>query len=370
MSRIERLTVTACTIPTDAPEADGTLAWASTTIVVVEAFADGRCGLGYTYADAAAAGLVRRVLAPLVVGGDPFAVREHWSALQRAVRNAGAAGIAATAISAVDAALWDLAARLAGVPLCDLLGRARDRVPVYGSGGFTSYDDDQLTAQLEAFRSLGVHAVKIKVGASPGDDPRRVALARETIGDELSLFVDANGAFGVPEAIAFAARIAGAGVSWFEEPVSSDDVDGLGRVRDHAPPGMAIAAGEYGWSPRHQLTLLQAGAVDVVQADATRCLGITGLLAAGAIADAFGVPLSAHCAPALHLHPACALPRLAHVEWFHDHARVEQMLFDGVQQVRDGAFAPDRERVGNGLSLRHDVAHRHAVPSIGDEEQT
>jgi L-alanine-DL-glutamate epimerase-like enolase superfamily enzyme len=355
VATVERLVVTTCAVPTDAPEADGTFEWSSTTIVVVEAIADGHRGLGYTYADAAAADVVGRVLAPLVEGGDPFAVRRHWAEMQHAVRNAGREGIAATAISAVDAALWDLCARLAGLPLCDLLGRAHDHVPVYGSGGFTSYGDERMREQLEGFVALGVGAVKIKIGSDPDDDPRRIALARETIGDAVALFVDANGAFGVPEAQAMARHAEAARVTWFEEPVSSDDLAGLRRMRERVPAGMSVAAGEYGWEPGYYRRMLEARAVDVVQADATRCLGITGLLAVGALAEGFGIPISGHCAPALHLHPACALGRLVHLEWFHDHARIERLLFDGAPEVRDGAITPDRGRAGNGLALRADA---------------
>jgi L-alanine-DL-glutamate epimerase-like enolase superfamily enzyme len=356
---VERLVVTTCAVPTDAPEADGTYAWDSTTIVVVEALAGGHRGVGYTYSDASAADIVQRMLAPLVEGQDPFAVREHWLAMQHAVRNVGREGIAATAISAVDAALWDLCARLAGLPLCDLLGRARDRVPVYGSGGFTSYGDEQLRAQLHGFAELGVGAVKIKIGSDPADDPRRIALARETIGDGIALFIDANGAFGVPQAQAMARHAEAARVTWFEEPVSSDDLAGLRRVRERVPTGMSVAAGEYGWEPGYFRRMLEARAVDVLQADATRCLGITGLLAVGALAEGFGVPFSGHCAPALHLHPACALSRLVHVEWFHDHARIERLLFDGAPEVRDGAMTPDRGRAGNGLALRPDAVETY-----------
>ena len=111
--------------------------------------------------------------------------------------------------------------------------------------------------------------------------------------------------------------------------MSSDDLDGLRLLRDRAPAGMEIAAGEYGYDPFYFRRMLEAGAVDVLQADATRCGGITGFLKAAAIADASHMPLSAHTAPALHLHVCCAAPRLRHLEWFHDHVRIEQVLFDG-----------------------------------------
>jgi L-alanine-DL-glutamate epimerase-like enolase superfamily enzyme len=364
---IDHLGVSAFAIPTDAPESDGTASWSSTTVVVVEAFAGGHSGLGYTYADAAAAFVIERVLAPVVIGEDAYALQRNWVAMQRAVRNAGREGIASMAISAVDAALWDLAARLLDAPLCDLLGRARDSVAVYGSGGFTSYDDARLTEQLRGFAAEGTRAVKMKVGTEPADDVRRVAVARAAVGDDVELFVDANGAYSVTSARAFANECDAIGVTWFEEPVSSDDLAGLSFLRERAPAGMAIAAGEYGWDARYYRRMLEAHAVDVVQADATRCLGITGFLRVAALASAFEVPLSAHCAPALHLHPACAAESLVHLEWFHDHVRIERLLFDGAPALRDGQITVDRSRAGNGLALRRDEAERFAIaatPSI------
>jgi len=358
---LRRLVVDAFTIPAEAPESDGTASWSSTTMVVVEAHAGDEVGLGYTYADASAADLARRVLAPLLEGADVFAGERCWRSLLDAVRNTGRQGVAAAAISAVDAALWDLRARLLQVPLCDLLGRARDRVPIYGSGGFTSYDRRRLEAQLSGWAQAGIRRVKMKIGTHPDDDPGRVAAAREAIGPDVELFVDANGAYSVQQALLLARRFAEQDVRWFEEPVSSDDPTGLRQVRERVPAGMAVAAGEYGWGPWDHRALLEAEAVDVLQADATRCLGITGFLRAAALCEAHGRPLSGHCAPALHLHVAAAAGPLIHLEWFHDHARIEHLLLDGAPDPVDGAIQPDRSRPGNGLDLRRSDAERLAV---------
>jgi L-alanine-DL-glutamate epimerase-like enolase superfamily enzyme len=107
--------------------------------------------------------------------------------------------------------------------------------------------------------------------------------------------------------------------------------------------------------------MLEAGAVDVLQADATRCGGITGFLRAAALCDAFQVPLSSHCAPSVHLPVACAAPRLRHMEWFHDHVRIERMLFDGAPTLRGGHIAPDLSRPGHGLAFRHADAERFRI---------
>ncbi|MEJ7793662.1 MAG: enolase C-terminal domain-like protein [Gaiellaceae bacterium] len=358
---VERVAASAYTIPTDRPESDGTFEWDETTIVVVEVEAGGARGLGFSYTDESAAGVIERRLGPCVVGLAAMDVPTAWAAMVAAVRNIGLAGIASTAISAVDVALWDLKARLLELPLVSLLGAARESVPIYASGGFTSYDLDELGEQLWGWVDDGIDQVKIKVGRSPRDDVARVRAARRAIGPDVALFVDANGAYAAKEALGRADEFARLGVSWFEEPVSSDDLDGLRLLRERAPAELEIAAGEYGYDPVYFRRMLAARAVDVLQADATRCLGISGFLAASALAHAFAVPLSAHTAPALHVHPCCALQNVRHVEWFHDHVRIERLLFDGVVEPERGQLRPDLTRPGLGLELKRADAARHLV---------
>ena len=361
-AQVSSLSARAYVIPTDAPEADGTFHWTSTTLVVVEAEAAGVRGLGYTYAGAPAAALVGGSLAQAVNGADAMDPPRAWRAMERAVRNIGRAGLAATAISGVDAALWDLKAKLLGLPLATLLGRYRDSVPIYGSGGFTTYDDARLQSQLGGWvENEGCRWVKMKIGTRPHDDPRRVRVAKESIGDA-ALFVDANGALSVKQAVDLAHVFAReAGVAWFEEPVSSDDLAGLGQVRAAAPPGMEIAAGEYVYALDDAQAMLAARAVDVQQADASRCGGITGFLQVAAICEAHHIDLSGHCAPSLHLHAACAAPRFRHLEWFHDHVRIERMLFDGAPTPERGDIRPDLTRPGLGLEFKRQDAEQYAA---------
>ncbi|MGI4793228.1 MAG: enolase C-terminal domain-like protein [Janthinobacterium lividum] len=352
----------AFTIPTDAPEADGTASWDSTTVIVVHAKAGGREGIGYSYADPAVARLVTSKLASVVAGFNAMDPPRGWRAMQVAVRNLGRDGLAACAISAVDSALWDLKAKLLDLPLAHLLGRYRDEVPIYGSGGFTSYDDARLAEQLLGWvEQDGCRWVKMKVGTQPERDPERVARAKAGIGSA-TLFVDANGAYGVKQATELARRFADEqDVTWFEEPVSSDDLVGMRRVRDQAPASMEIAAGEYGYEPTYCRRMLEAGAVDVLQADATRCGGVTRFMLAASLSEAFHVDLSAHCAPALHCHLGTAALRFRHCEWFHDHVRIERMLFDGAPMPHDGTITPDLQRPGFGLVFKVQDAERFAV---------
>jgi L-alanine-DL-glutamate epimerase-like enolase superfamily enzyme len=354
---IAAVAVEAFTIPTDAPESDGTLEWDSTTLVLVRVDAAGHRGLGYSYADTATATLIRDKLAPLLLGRDAWSTHARWIDMTRAIRNLGRPGICSMGISAVDTALWDLKAKLLGVALVDLLGASRDGIVAYGSGGFTSYTLERLREQLGGWARDGLTAVKMKVGRDAAADVQRVGVAREAIGDA-RLFVDANGAYTREQALEQAERFAEDDVRWFEEPVSSDDLEGLRLLRDTRPPGMAIAAGEYGYDLFYFRRMLAAGAVDAIQADATRCGGVTGFMDAATLADAFGLPLSSHCAPALHVALCCAARRAVHLEYFHDHVRIESMLFDGAPVPREGLLRPDRSRPGLGLDLRERDAER------------
>ncbi len=354
--RIERIDVAAYTIPTDGPESDGTLEWDATTLVTAHVTSGSVRGFGYTYADSATARLIHDKLAGVVEGRDVFDVNGAWIAMTSAVRNLGRPGIASMAISAVDAALWDAKAKLLRVSLVTLLGASRAAIPAYGSGGFTSYGIERLQQQLGAWAAQGLQRVKMKIGREPAGDPARVSAARAAIGNGVELFVDAHGAYRRKQALALAEDFAGAGVTWFEEPVSSDDLAGLRLLRDRGPAGIAIAAGEYGYDLPYFRRMLEAGAVDVLQADATRCGGITGFLDAAALCDAYGVPLSSHCAPGLHALLCCAARSAIHLEYFYDHVRIENMLFDGAIEPRDGALAPDRGRPGLGLELKEEDA--------------
>ena len=358
---MEGLEVSAYTVPTQSPEADGTLAWTETTLVLVRIEAAGSRGLGYSFADVATAHLIDAHLKKVAVGKNCLHIAECWSAMVRSIRNLGRPGICSMAIAAVDNALWDLKGRLLHLSVADLLGRAHAAIPAYGSGGFTSYSESELRMQLAGWIEAGLNDVKMKIGSDAGADVARVRAARDAIGPRAGLFVDANGAYERKQALAQAQAFAELGVSWFEEPVSSDDLEGLRLIRDHAPPGMRIAAGEYGYDAYYFRRMLEAGAVDVLQADATRCAGITGFLAAGNLSASFATPFSAHTAPSLHAHAACALPAAVNVEYFFDHYRIEQMFFEGALAPSGGFLRPDSSRPGFGLECKVPVMEKYRI---------
>lgn len=359
---IEKIEVGVYTVPTDFPESDGTLEWDSTTLVAVHLTAGGVTGWGYSYAPLAAGTLIESTFIKLLTGKNALAISCARETLRRHIRNSGQCGIGAMAISAVDNALWDLKARLLNVPLSTLLGQVREALPLYGSGGFTSYSDSQLQEQFSGWAALGITRFKMKIGRHPEADLHRVEAARRAIGAQGQLFVDANSAYDRKQALYYTRRMAEEfDVRWMEQPLDPEDVSGMAWLRVFDPPHVDLADGEYGYDLPYFRRRLEADAVDVMMADATRCMGISGFMAVARLCEAFRIPLSSHCAPGLHLHPGCAALPLRHAEYFHDHARIEEMLFDGMPPVRGGMLYPDLSRPGTGLELKRKDAEKFAV---------
>ena len=340
--------------PTPQAESDGTLTWTSTTAVTAQIATAGHTGLGWTYSSPAAATVISDKLADVVTGRDALDVPGTWEVMVRACRNLGRPGIVSQAIAAVDIALWDLKARILDLPLHRLFGQARDTVPVYGSGGFTDLTDAQLEEQIGGWLDLGCAAVKIKVGQDWGAriprDLQRVTLAKSWLSDDVALMVDANGAYSPGQAARVGAAYDDLGVIWFEEPVSSDDLQNLRGLRRQLR--CDVAAGEYADSVLYVQRMCASGAVDCLQVDVTRCAGYTEWLRCAAVAAAHGLQVSGHCAPALHAPVAAAIPNLRHVEYFADHARIEPDLVDGVPPVRHGEMRLSDEP-GHGMTLRN-----------------
>lgn len=360
---IEAVRAAAYTIPTEEPEeSDGTLKWSSTTMVVVEVHAGNVSGLGYTYGDAGVASIINGMLREALTGQDGLQTAARYADAVAKIRNNGREGVTAMAVSAIDIALWDLKGKVLQAPVSVLLGAARDRTPVYGSGGFTSYSERRLTEQLGCWvHEMGIPRVKMKVGRDAQADPHRVHAARKAIGAGAELFVDANGAYSRKQAIEMAREFAEQNVCWYEEPVYHNDLEGNRFVRDRAPAVMEVSNGEYGYAPYNFAQIISAGAADVLQADVTRCGGYSGFLAVDALCLAHNIPLSSHCAPYVTLPAAAAAKMLRHVEYFYDHVRIEQMLFDGTREPENGSLSPDPDRPGIGLEFKKADAEKYVV---------
>jgi L-alanine-DL-glutamate epimerase-like enolase superfamily enzyme len=361
-TRIDGLDVAVYTVPTERPEADGTLRWDSTTAVVVHAHAAGLVGLGWTYSSPAAAGVIVHHLRDVVVGRHAADLPGAFTAMKRACRNLGTRGLVAQAVSAVDIALWDLRAHLRNLPLATLFGRCHSTVPIYGSGGFVNLDDDELAAQVQVWRDAGCTAMKIKIAQCWGSDPERdllrVRVLRSLAGESVELMVDANGGYSAGQARRVGAALDQLGVTWFEEPVSSDDIEGLAAVRSAVR--CDVAAGEYIADCYDARRL--APVVDCLQLDVTRCGGYTGWLAAAGIAAAHNLEVSAHCAPALHIPVAASVARLRHLEYFIDHTRLEAELFHGVPIPTGGHLPVTTTRPGHGMTLTPEAQMYREAP--------
>jgi L-alanine-DL-glutamate epimerase-like enolase superfamily enzyme len=358
---ISRLIANAYTIPADTPESDGTLEWNETTIVLARAVSGDTMGIGYSYTHGSAALVIAKKLARVVCGRSAMDVGGAWRAMIRSIRDFGDTGIGAMAVAAVDAALWDCKARLLGIPLATLLGPRRRAVPACASGGFASYSDKQLCQQLARRVTEGFRMVKMKIGRDPDADRRRVREAREAVGGQTRLSVDANGAYGGKQALWMATTLAEEDVRQYEEPVSHRDVAGLRMIRERASKRLEIAAGKYGFELDYFRRLLEAQALDALRADATRC-GPTAFTELNALCAAFHIPLSSHAAPSLHLHFCCAAPAVTHMDYYHDHALIEHKLFDGAARPDGkGCIAPDWDRPGNGLLFKEKDAAPYEI---------
>lgn len=357
---IESVDVRAYEIPTPAAETDGTLCWDATVLVLCSLRAAGREGIGYSYANRATADVIHRDLRSRLLQSDALQPRATWLRCWQQVRNLGRPGIASMAIAAADMAAWDLFARLLDQPLFRVLGAYRDDVLAYGSGGFTSYSDDELADELDEWTAQGLAAAKIKIGRDESADRRRVERAREVLRADQALFVDGNGAYEQRQALETARWLGDFGVSWFEEPVSSEDIAGMRWLRQRGPANVRIVTGEYGYSPADFLRWLEAGAVDVLMADATRA-GVSGFVDAAVLSATYHIPFSSHCAPTIHAHLGCAARNFLNAEYFIDHVRIEQRFFDGAIGVRGGRLAPDPSAPGIGVTPKLQDLDSHAI---------
>lgn len=358
---IQDLKASVYKVPTDGPESDGTLDWDSTTVVLVELKAADTIGFGYTYASEATAIFIKKELQDLLIGRDVFQIPSIIADLKIIVRNQGMSGVAMMAISAIDIALWDLKAKILELPLFKLLGARTERMPLYGSGGFTNYSIDRLQQQLGNWAESGMSAVKMKVGRQAEKDLERVQAAREAIGEYPNLYVDANGAYNTKQALTMAEEFAKHQVTWFEEPVSSDNVESLRFLRNRAPAMVKIVAGEYGYIPQYYETLVQPPAVDVLQADASRCGGISGFIQIGMMCSSLDMLYSSHCVPLVHLHAAISLPEFFIAEYFYDHVRIENIFFESSAKVEEGHLVPDQYTPGIGIEFKHSDAEKYKI---------
>ena len=299
-------------VPLDRPIGDSRSSISKRYWVVVELQTDdGLTGTGWL-GTWRAAGTFRRYMedafVDLLVGRNPFetaALREEMR--ERTLYYPGELGMSAHPRAAIDVALWDLKAQTAGEPLYRFLGGNEREVRAYCSRMDAGYDRNELAERHRPYAEAGFTAFKTKVGgASISEDAARIRAVRDTVGSDAELFVDANQAWTVDEAVRAVDAFAESDVSWVEEPVSEFDESGLCRVAERVSP--AVAGGEMFYRPERFRRLLEAGGIAVAQPDLIRAGGVSGMLDVATLADRSGVPLAPHIYHPIAAHVVSAVP--------------------------------------------------------------
>jgi len=325
---------------------------------------EGIDGLGEAWCDPnVAPGAVAR-LRSLAVGTDPFNVEELWNRAFNGAPMYDPKGAAIAAISGIDIACWDIMGKALGVPVHRLLGgRTRGSIEAYASDLHWLEDAAEMGRQAAALVERGFRAVKTHLGVDPDGDVARVRALRNGIGPDVRLMVDINTAFDRRSAIRFGRRIAEYDITWYEEPLSPMDIDGLRLVR--ASTGLPIAAGENEYTRWGFKEQFSREALDVAMPDVARTGGISEMKKIIAVADAFGVPVSPHnyssgvCSAAtLHLLAAC--PGTGPLEWDVVHSSIADELLVEPFRVRNGEVEVP-ESPGLGVHLPDAVRERYGV---------
>lgn len=305
-------------VPAGIADATRTVERIGFTLVKVQT-TDGVIGWGVTYHEVggeAIKTLIEHDMAPKLIGRDPFDTEVLWQEFFGYLRGVGRKGLMFAALSAIDIALWDIKGKALGVPLVKLFGGGRDQVPVYGSGGWTSYSDQQLVAEAVDIVSRGYTTIKLKVGVDGGRNPNRdverIRQVRQAIGPDIGLMLDANNCWDAATAARFANRVADQNPLWLEEPVFADDIPGLARFR--RATDVPLATGEHEYTKFGVRDLLLNEAADIIQADGTRAGGFTEMLKIAALTQAWNVQFAPHAMENVHLPLVAALPNAPFLE--------------------------------------------------------
>jgi L-alanine-DL-glutamate epimerase-like enolase superfamily enzyme len=320
-------------------------------------------GIGVTYHEVggeATREVIRRNMAPKLIGRDPLETEAIWQEFFHYLRGIGRKGVMFCALSAVDIALWDLKGKIVDLPLYRLLGGSSPRAPVYASGGWTSYDDDQLVDEMKGMVARGFRSIKFKVGFEGGQRPsrdvQRVRKVREAVGPDIRLMVDANNCFDAASAIQLANRIREYDIFLFEEPVFADDMPGLARFRRGTD--IPLATGEHEYTKFGVRDLLLNEAADIVQVDGARAGGYTEMLKCAALTQAWNVRFAPHAMENIHLHLVAAVPNAVFLERLLMFEDVTAQVFKNAPVPVDG-FMTAPELPGLGLNLDEDFIRDH-----------
>jgi L-alanine-DL-glutamate epimerase-like enolase superfamily enzyme len=321
----------------------------------------GHLGLGVGVTTSRA--VIHEALKPLLLGQDALAHEKLWEEMFWRVRGFGRKGVAFSAISSIDIALWDLKAKFFGVPLFMLLGPFTATVPIYGSGGWTSFTEDELVREQVGYVERGIPRIKMKVakdfGRAEEEDLRRLAAVRKAVGDDVEIYVDANNGFYAKQAIGFARRMADYDVRWFEEPVLADDIAGLAAIARAID--IPVATGEHEYTKYGFKALLEAGGADIVQPDVGRVGGVTEWMKVAHLAHAYNLPVAPHAVQLVHLHLACCTPNLKVVEYLGVSEETDRIFYTEFPEPKNGMWSPYPDRPGLGLELDPRAVERYSI---------
>ena len=327
--------------------------------------------------------IVEKVIQPMVVGSDPLDREVIWHRVYNLLRDHGQKGMPLQALSGVDIALWDLAGKIAGLPLCKLVGgQFRDRVPVYGYGMMLKRED--VSAHIVRFReeaagikAAGFAATKMKVGLGAADDVRLAEAVRLGVGDDFPFMVDANHCYTVDDALHVGRALDELNAFWFEEPVAPEDHDGYRELRAKLKTRISGGEAEFTrWGWRH---LLEGRCLDIAQPEVCALGGVSEYLKVLALAHTHFTPVINHVwgsaiAVATNLHLLAAMPPLPGglfprdpmLEFdttdnrFRDELLIEPLDIQG-QVARTGGYAAIPDGPGLGVEPDRDFIARYEI---------
>lgn len=266
-------------------------------------------GIGYLEFGYEVAQKAYKVAESAILGENPLANESIADKLFWRFRGARK-GYAFSIMSVIDIALWDIKGKVANMPVYQLLGGSKTSLPIYSSGGWTSYTKEELVEEAVRAIEEGYDTVKIKVGykrgAAPREDVRRVEAVRKAIGDNAGLMIDANNAWTAGEAAKFIQDVEQFDIIWFEEPTIADDYEGLAYVRSKT--NIPVATGEHEFTKFGVRDLVLNKSVDILQVDVSRCGGITEMMKINSIAQAWNLRFAPHCIDLVAAHVLSASP--------------------------------------------------------------
>jgi len=369
MAKIQSIQVAVARVPLDKVTSFATRTVMARDYALVKVRSEaGHEGIGFCYVGSSGGPLaiaaVQELLAPLLLGQNSTRTEGLWQEMYRESVLQGRAGTVMRGISILDNALWDLNARAAGLPLSQYLGCwTTDAVPAYASGGYylDGKTPDHLADEVRGYVAAGFKAVKIKVGRhSPREEEARVRAAREAIGPDIHLMLDANNAWAdLPTALRYMERFEPYDPYFIEEPFSPDDIDNHARLAERTK--ILVATGEIEVGRWRFKEMLDKGAAQILQTDAAVCGGITEWRRIASMADAYGITICPHWFHDLHAHLVAAAPNARYVEYFLDDQVLNfKRLINRQLEMRDGNLQVPTG-AGLGFEFDEDAVKRYAL---------